>query len=347
MPLFRIGRHVIASRISPAKFIGPFVSMITLAMVLVMLLTGRIHLSSLDMDALAGQLGSEQDPLVTAVPVRLEPATPRIDDRIRIATFNVTLWDDSKAADPNVMQTLAAIISNFDLVAIQGIRSVRSQPIAQAIDLLNRNGNTYQSLVSEPIGGPTRMEQYAFVWDAKRLRNLPDTCYVIRDDADRMVREPFVSSFETRIQAAAGFVPFRFTVINANIDGREVDMAQTMAELTVLDDVFLRVREFEYRARGEQDIMLVGTLNTDARNLGELGQVPGILSLAGTQPTLTRGDGAVDHMLIDRTVTSEFTGRYGIVDFQRDYGLTLPQALMISEHRPVWAEFNASERAPQ
>jgi deoxyribonuclease-1-like protein len=275
--------------------------------------------------------------------VKLDRGVPRVEDRIRIATFDIQAFDAQKVANPNVMQTIAAIISNFDLVAIQGVRSPEAMPVARVVDLINRSGGKYSVSMSEPVGNPGRKEQYAFVWDTNRIRMIPDTNYSVRDDADRMVREPYVASFETRTAAAQGLAPFRFTIINAHIDPDETSPAATMKELSVLDDVFVRVREFEYTTRGEDDVILVGNLNVDARNLGELGQIPGIVSIAGNQPTTTDGTKTVDHILIDRSVTSEFSTRYGVVDYQKDFGLTREQALMISDHRPVWAEFSVTE----
>lgn len=343
MPLLRIGSAVIASRVSPLRFIGPTVSMVGLLVFAYMLLTGKINLSSLDMGTLAAQLGSQQDPTTAIAPVQLDRGVPRAEDRIRIATFDIQAFDSKKVADANVMQTITAILSDFDLVAIQGVRSPEVMPVARVIDLINRSGGRYETIQSEPVGKPGRKEQYAFVWDSKRVRMIPDSYYTIRDDADRMVREPFVASFETRTPSAQGRAPFRFTIINAHIDPDEVSSAATVNELSVLDDVFVRVREFEYTSRGEDDFLLVGNLNVDARNLGELGQIPGIISIAGNQPTSTDGKKTVDHILIDRNVTSEFSTRYGVVDYQKEFGLTPEQAMMISDHRPVWAEFSVNE----
>ncbi|MGI9473468.1 MAG: endonuclease/exonuclease/phosphatase family protein, partial [Rubripirellula sp.] len=51
----------------------------------------------------------------------------------------------------------------------------------------------------------------------------------------------------------------------------------------------------------------------------------------------------LDHILIDRTMTREYTGRYGVVDLQREFGLSEEQALSISDHMPLWAEFSVYE----
>lgn len=343
MPLLRLGTRFVASQISPVRFFGPSVSLVGLLVVGYLLFTGRIDLSSLDLGTLANQLGSKDDPTTAITPVKLDQSAPRPADRIRIATFNIQVFGEKKSSDSNVMQTLATIVSNFDLVAIQEVMSPKSMPIARLVDLINRSGGRYEATLSEPIGRTNHKEQYAFVWDANRMRMIPGSSYVVRDDADRMHREPMVASFETRVPAAQGRAPFRFTIINAHTDPDEVSARDIASEMNVLDDVFVRVREYEYASHGEEDLILMGDLNVDVANLGELALIPGIFSIAGNQPTNTAGTKTYDHILIDRNTTTEYTGRFGVIDFVRDFGLTPEQAMLVSDHRPVWAEFSVYE----
>ncbi|MDA3788831.1 MAG: hypothetical protein PF503_10105 [Desulfobacula sp.] len=44
------------------------------------------------------------------------------DNTIKIASFNIQVFGRSKASKPEVMEVLSSIISQFDIVAIQGIR---------------------------------------------------------------------------------------------------------------------------------------------------------------------------------------------------------------------------------
>ena len=71
-----------------------------------------------------------------------------------------------------------------------------------------------------------------------------------------------------------------------------------------------------------------------------------MMSIAGREPTNTAGTKTYDHILIDSITTKEFSGRYGVIDFVNDIGLTAEQALEVSDHRPVWAEFSAYEIPP-
>jgi deoxyribonuclease-1-like protein len=349
MLLFR-GLRLLIGQVSPMRFVGPSATLAGLVALGIAAVTGKLDFSNLDVpksiEDIAGAFATSNGSGPVVQPVRLDRSAPRAGDRIRIATFNIQRFGEKKSADAEVMQQIALIVANFDLVAIQEVQSPQAMPVARLVDLINRSGGRYDASVSEPIGRTTYREQYAFVWDATRIRMIPDSAYVVRDDSDRMHRPPMVASFETRIVPVPGRQPFRFTVINAHTDPSQVSPRGQSNEMNVLDDVFVRVREFEYQTRGIMNVLLVGDLNVSTANLGELGQIPGMISVVGTTPTNTAGNKTYDHILLDRSITTEYTGVFGVIDFQRDYGLSAEQALRISDHRPVWAEFSAYEMPP-
>ena len=97
------------------------------------------------------------------------------------------------------------------------------------------------------------------------------------------------------------------------------------------------------RFGNKDDVILLGDLNVDTAGLSELGRIPGVESIARDVKTNTRRTKTYDHILIDRTMTREYTGRFGVLDFQRDFGLSEEEALSVSDHQPVWAEFSAYE----
>lgn len=334
------------------RFLGPAISVGGIVGVAIMLFTGRIDLSRLDnpsdatesIDALANQ----PTPLAIVPPnnihaVNLRSLGQKSSETIRIATFKIQTFGAEKSSNRNVMGVLARVISQFDVVAIQEVRGGDTKPVQLLIDLLRASGARFAATVSEPIGRTSQTESYAFVWDASRIQMIPDSAYVVQDTADRMHREPMVASFETRVGSADGRNPFRFTLINAHTSPSEVAASAIDNEMDVLDDVFIRVREYDFQMTGEDDCIMLGNLNVDTAGLRELGQIPGVESVAGDTKTNTRRTETYDHILIDRNRTREYTGRLGVVDFQRDFGLTEEQAMMVSDHQPLWAEFSASE----
>jgi endonuclease/exonuclease/phosphatase family metal-dependent hydrolase len=264
-------------------------------------------------------------------------ARPAADgETVTVASFNIQVFGNSKSEKPQVMEVLAAVARRFDVVAIQEVRSTSDQIIPAFVELVNSQGANYQYVVGPRLGRTTSKEQYAFVYDADRVELVQGSVYTPTDPQDMLHREPLVASFVVRATSASGAAgaPFRFTLVNIHTDPDETDQ-----ELDELDDVYVAVQQ-ETR---EDDVILLGDLNVDENHLGELGQLPDIGWVVSGVPTNTRGNKTYDNLVYDRRRTVEFTGRWGVLDLQAEYGLTLEQALEVSDHQPVWAEFSRQE----
>ena len=90
-------------------------------------------------------------------------------------------------------------------------------------------------------------------------------------------------------------------------------------------------------------MILLGDLNVDDRHLGRLGQLPGIAWAVSGQMTNTRRNRAYDNIVFDRRTTAEYTGYWGVLDLMTEFRLSPEQALAVSDHLPVWAEFRVLE----
>lgn len=337
-------------------------------------LTGQVNLPSID-----SLRGSEppvyDDPIaasVTSTNLRLQPtgfASPRSSTEsvatrkmtpsglaahppglsaksqtaIRIATFNIQIFGEKKSSNAAVMQQLAAVFMQFDLVAVQEIRGDPQVPINRLLAEISRQGGRYRAIHGPPLGRTSQTECYGFVWDQDRIDFIPHSDYVVDDPSDLMHREPMVASFQTRVAPVDSRLPFRFTLINVHTDPDMVRGNSQDNELNVLDDVFQSVRNYEYATTGEDDFILLGDLNVDVKRLGELGEIPGIVSLAGDAMTNTRRTKTYDHILIDAQVTTEYLHRAGVFDLESFFGIDQAAALLISDHLPVWAEFSVYE----
>lgn len=323
------------------RFFGPTLTGAGIVGAVFMAVTGRIDLSALDV------FRGTVDVVDPSAPPQVQPVSLQLNSKsnetIRIATFNIQIFGKKKASDAAVMSVLAKVVSQFDVVAIQEVRGGDATPIKALIDLLRSSGAQYSATISEPIGRTSQTESYAYVWDATRIHFVPQSAYLVQDPADRMHREPMVASFEARVGAPNGRVPFRFTLINAHTSPSEVTAKAIGNEMNVLDDVFVSVRNYDYQTTGEEDCIMLGDLNVDTKGLRELGQIPGIESIAGDVKTNTRRSKTYDHILVDRMTTREFTGRFGVMDLESTFGLNEEQAVKVSDHLPLWAEFSAFE----
>jgi len=330
-----------SSRLSLRRLLGPAISGTGIVAVLAAVFTGQVDLSTLDILRDTTGIG-QPSPLSNVQPIDLRQLGQKSPETIRIATFNIQRFGDKKADNREVMEALAKIVAQFDVVAIQELQSKDMTPIRRMIDMLRASGGQYAATVSQQLGRTTYKESYAFIWDESRVR-MTSEAYVVQDPGDRMPREPMVASFEARSGSADGRQPFRFTLINVHTSPDGVADSALENEMDVLDDVFVRVRQYDYQMTGEEDLILLGDLNVPADRLRELGQIPGIQTVAPNLKTNTRRTKTYDHILIDRNTTTEFTGRYGLIDLQQHFGISEEQALEISDHQPLWAEFSAYE----
>jgi deoxyribonuclease-1-like protein len=129
-------------------------------------------------------------------------------------------------------------------------------------------------------------------------------------------------------------------LVNIHTDPDDIN-----TELDVLATVLTNVRAFEYQQAQIDDVMLLGDLNAAPGKLRGLERIQGTVSVINI-PTNTRRDKVYDNIILDRGLTSEFTGRAGTIDLQSVFGIGEEQALKISDHMPIWAEFYMQRSSP-
>lgn len=256
-------------------------------------------------------------------------------DVIRIATFNIQVFGAKKIGNPVVTDVLTKIVRNFDVVAIQEIRSVADDVLPRFVELLNADGRQYDFVIGPRLGRSDSKEQYAFVFDQETIEVNRSQLYTVNDPDDVLHREPLVGWFRAR--AAPADQAFTFSLINIHTDPDEVDQ-----EINVLDDVFRAVRD---DGRQEDDTILLGDFNADDRRFGELSRITnGLAVIPANVPTNTAGTKSYDNIFFDRIASTEYTGRSGVFDFLHEgMNLSLETARAVSDHKPVWAEFSIFE----
>lgn len=257
----------------------------------------------------------------------------RAADTIKIASFNIQVFGTSKLKKPEVMNVLAQVIRRFDVVAIQEVRASDQTVVAKFVNLINADGSQYDYILGPRLGRTSSKEQYAFLFDTKRIEADRLSVYTAADPQDRLHREPLVARFRTL--GVPTEHAFSFTLVNIHTDPDE-----TGTELDALADFFAAIQS---DGSGEDDIILLGDLNVDENHLGRLGRLPGITHAITGVTTNTRRNKQYDNLVFDGRNTVEYLGRFGVLDLQEEFGLTLEQALEVSDHLPVWGEFSVHE----
>lgn len=268
------------------------------------------------------------------------PPVTRTGDTIRIASFNIQVFGQAKSAKPHVMNVLADVVRRFDVVAIQEIRSADDTVIPNFVALINSTGRKYDYVLGKREGFTSSKEQYAFIFDTASLEVDRGCVYSVGDPDKLFHRPPLVAWF--RVRGPAENQAFTFKLVNLHTDPDKVDLER---ELEYLDDVLHAVRNEGVldASSDEDDVILLGDFNTDERNLGPLGRESNIAwAIAGT-PTNTRGTKQYDNAVFKRWTTVEFTGKSGVLDLKTEFKLDDEQALEVSDHQPIWAEFSIFE----
>ena len=190
----------------------------------------------------------------------------------------------------------------------------RARAVGRAAQRGHRAGRNYD-FATCPTQQRDALEHYsAFLFDRDRIDVDRTTVHFVEDRLDRFRTKPLVGSF--RVRGPDPAEAFTFTLINV-----ETDPDQTAVELDLLAEAYRAVRD---DGRNEDDIILLGDLESDDQHLGRLGKLLGVSPLLSGVPTTVRGTQLLDNILLDRRATCEFTGRVEVVDMMREFELTMP-----------------------
>lgn len=118
------------------------------------------------------------------------------------AEFSLLSWnirDFGKTKDSDEILVIAKNVKEYDIVAIQEVAAGYggAQAVARLADQLNRMGNKWDYVVSNPTQSPPyKTERYAFLWKTSivRLKNA-----WLDEKLNRQIdREPFLAKFQIK-----------------------------------------------------------------------------------------------------------------------------------------------------
>lgn len=295
-------------------------------------------IAALTLYACDGRTFGQQPWIRNALPDRpslpdhvVEPPAPRL----RVATFNLQVFGPSKAGRPELVDEVASIIEQYDLVAVQEIKDASSDAAYVLLDALHARGAPHQMVLSERSGmqddDAWSREQYAYYYDPNVLDVVGGAA--IYDDAtwDRFSREPFVARFAS--------IRGRLDLIFIDVHTRP---AAAVAEIDALSDVVAWGRERFPDARGT---VLLGDFNADCSYATPAQLDP--LDLRDPEYTWVVPDDAdtnvassrcaYDRVVLHGTAALAYDGVWGV----DDAGFRDPD---VSDHWPVWFELNDTAR---
>jgi deoxyribonuclease-1-like protein len=279
-------------------------------------------------------LKSLPPPTISSIPVSQPSliADESANQTLRIASFNLQLFGKNKADNPWVMETIARILRQYDVIAVQEIYTRQQDLLPMLVDKINQAQRHFDYVIGPRVGRLENKEQLAFLFDTQTIETDRQQLYSVDDPQDLLLREPLVGWFRSKRLPAK--LAFTFTLVNLHLDEQGSEQ-----EIRLLPEL---VRSIHRDGREEDDVLLVGDFGFSDRGLPGLraaGMLPGLEGV----PTNLHGQAMLDNLLMPTQATVEFTGRSGVFDFLRHFNLSLDQAQQVSDHLPIWCEFSCHE----
>jgi endonuclease/exonuclease/phosphatase family metal-dependent hydrolase len=255
------------------------------------------------------------------------PPDPPESERIRICTFNIQVFGVSKMSKPRVPGMLADIVSRFDLIAVQEVRSARPEPVERFMTLLPER---YGYVLGPREGRSSSREQFWIIYDTEKLTVLGVETWP--DPQDCFERNPLGVYFQTKGK-------FDFILVDVHV--RPDSAAEEIAAMPELAAGFRNLWQ-------EEDLLLVGDFNADGSYYDEtaLSTVfPGdeylIVTGNDLDTTVAAGDNSYDRIIISSSALEDYAFRLGVLRFEEHFDFdALPvRPGELSDHYPVWAEF--------
>lgn len=241
-------------------------------------------------------------------------------------------WNLSNLGSAKSDSTLVFIvrqIKNYDIVTLQEIVANPSGPQAVALlaDELNRTGNKWNYVVSDPTSSSAyKTERYAFLWQTANVQLIGQP-WLEKKYALEIDREPFYATFQYRDK--------QFTVVNFH--------AITKKRQPETEIKYFKFLPEQYPGL---NLLFVGDFNcpethTVFNPLKKMGYTPAFENQKTTlRPQCIEQDclaSAYDNIFYPAQKIR--ISRQGIIPFYEHFE-SLDQARKISDHVPVWIQFD-------
>ncbi|XP_068019885.1 deoxyribonuclease gamma [Melanerpes formicivorus] len=258
---------------------------------------------------------------------------------LKICSFNVRSFGETKIARPEVVNAVVKIISRCDIVLLMEIKESKNRVCPLLLEKLSSqlkgSRDEYRCVVSERLGRKSYKEQYAFIY-SQHLVSVKQT-YQYHDtqpgDEDVFSREPFTVWFQSPKTAVKEFViiPLHTTPEAA------------VREIDELYDVYLDVKQ-HWKT---ENFIFMGDFNAGCsyvpqkqwKNIRMRTYSEFIWLIGDKNDTTVKTSTSCpyDRIVVsgEKLINAIVPHSVDIFDFQKAFRMTEEQALGVSDHFPV------------
>ncbi|KAF7644558.1 hypothetical protein LDENG_00219870 [Lucifuga dentata] len=256
---------------------------------------------------------------------------------MKVASFNIQKFGKNKVSDPEVLNILVKIVSRYDVIVILEVVDVSGASVKTLLDALNTTNRKhhYSLKISSRLGRTRYKEQFMFLYrdDLVDLVGSYQFDDQVTEGGDVFAREPYILRFKCLNTVLKDLV-----MIPVHTKPEDSDK-----ELDELYDVFQHIKK-KWRT---DNVMILGDFNADGAYVTKsdmksirIRSDKNFHWLIGDDvdtTASTRNNHTYDRIVIygDDMLQAIVPNSAKPFNFQVAYGLTIEQALKVSDHYPV------------
>lgn len=259
---------------------------------------------------------------------------------MKIASFNVQRFGQSKVSNPDVLSTLVKIVSRYDIILILEVVDVSGASVRLFLNELNRVCTThhYTIQISARLGRSRYKEQFLFLYRDDVVTLIDSYQYEDNqvNDVDAFAREPYILHFR----------PHNAVLKDIVLIPVHTTPGDSEKEMDELYDVFMVVKD-KWKT---DNIMILGDFNADGAYVTKRGMKEIRIRsdrnfhwLIGDDvdtTAKTTNDHTYDRIVVygDDMLAAIVPNSAKPFNFHEEYRMTEEKALDVSDHYPVEVE---------
>ncbi|XP_075939201.1 deoxyribonuclease-1-like [Anarhichas minor] len=249
-----------------------------------------------------------------------------------LGAFNIQQFGDKKSKDVTLMNYISEIVCRYDIILIQEVRDPDLEVTTRLMTAVSNRCPqlVYKYVVSEPLGNTSYKERYLFLYRVGIVSE--GRSYTYNDPHGfyrRFSRPPFIVEFSSTHTAVGKFV----------LIPQHTSPSDAVLQIDALYDVVADVNT----RLNTNNIVLLGDFNaggtyvkdSDWKKIRLFTDKSFHWLITNDQHTSVKTGFPYDRIVVTDDMMKGVTGSAGVYNFMLDFGLTLDEALAVSDHFPV------------